>query len=48
MQLIGVDFTCAPTKRKPITVARGQAQGALEVGLHLGPCLGDGVGRVLG
>lgn len=29
MQLIGVDFTCAPTRRKPITVARGQRVGAV-------------------
>jgi Protein of unknown function (DUF429) len=29
MQLIGVDFTCAPTRRKPITVARGQLVGAV-------------------
>jgi hypothetical protein len=28
MQLLGVDFTCAPTRRKPITVARGQLQGS--------------------
>ncbi len=27
MQLIGVDFTCAPTRRKPVTVARGRLQG---------------------
>jgi hypothetical protein len=27
--LIGVDFTCAPTKRKPITVACGQRAGAV-------------------
>ena len=26
--LIGVDFTCAPTRRKPVTVARGLLQGA--------------------
>jgi hypothetical protein len=29
MQLIGIDFTCAPTRRKPITVARGQLAGAV-------------------
>ncbi len=29
MQLIGVDFTCAPTRRKPITVARGRRVGAV-------------------
>lgn len=29
MQLIGVDFTCAPTRRKPITVARGRLAGAV-------------------
>jgi hypothetical protein len=29
MQLIGVDFTSAPTRRKPITVARGRLDGAL-------------------
>lgn len=29
MQLIGVDFSSAPTKRKPITVARGQRAGAV-------------------
>ena len=29
MQLLGVDFTCAPTRRKPITVARGQLVGAV-------------------
>jgi hypothetical protein len=29
MQLLGVDFSCAPTKRKPITVARGQRVGAV-------------------
>lgn len=28
MQLLGVDFTCAPTRRKPITVARGERHGA--------------------
>jgi hypothetical protein len=28
LKLIGVDFTSAPTKRKPITVARGVLQGA--------------------
>lgn len=27
--LIGVDFTCAPTRRKPITVARGTRAGAV-------------------
>lgn len=27
-QLLGVDFTCAPTRRKPVTVARGLLQGA--------------------
>ena len=27
--LIGVDFTCAPSKRKPITVARGERAGAV-------------------
>ena len=27
-QLLGIDFTCAPTRRKPITVARGLLQGA--------------------
>ena len=27
MQLLGVDFTCVPTRRKPITVARGQLVG---------------------
>jgi hypothetical protein len=32
MQLIGVDFTSAPSRRKPITVARGRAEGdALEI-----------------
>ena len=29
MRLLGVDFTCAPSKRKPITVARGQRVGAV-------------------
>jgi hypothetical protein len=29
MQLLGVDFTCAPTRRKPITVARGERVGAV-------------------
>ena len=29
MQLIGVDFTCAPSRRKPITVARGHLVGAV-------------------
>lgn len=29
MQLLGVDFSCAPTRRKPITVARGQLVGAV-------------------
>jgi hypothetical protein len=29
MQLIGVDFSSAPTRRKPITVARGQLVGAV-------------------
>ena len=29
MQLLGVDFTCAPTRRKPITVARGQLVGTV-------------------
>ena len=28
LQLIGVDFTSAPTAKKPITVARGRVQGA--------------------
>jgi Protein of unknown function (DUF429) len=27
--LIGVDFTCAPSRRKPITVARGRREGAV-------------------
>lgn len=27
--LLGIDFTCAPTKRKPITVAQGRRQGAV-------------------
>jgi hypothetical protein len=27
LTLLGVDFTCAPTRRKPITVARGQRLG---------------------
>ena len=27
LQLIGVDFTSAPTVKKPITVARGRLQG---------------------
>lgn len=27
MHLLGIDFTSAPTKRKPITLARGQASG---------------------
>ena len=27
-QLLGVDFTCAPSRRKPITVARGERHGA--------------------
>ena len=27
MQLLGVDFTCAPSRRKPITVARGRLAG---------------------
>lgn len=29
MHLIGVDFTSAPSRRKPITVARGEARGAV-------------------
>lgn len=29
MQLLGVDFTCAPCRRKPITVARGQRSGTV-------------------
>lgn len=29
MQLWGVDFTCAPSRRKPITVARGRRVGAV-------------------
>ncbi len=29
MQTLGVDFTCAPTKRKPITVARGRLAGSV-------------------
>jgi hypothetical protein len=29
MDLLGVDFTCAPTRRKPITVARGRLAGAV-------------------
>lgn len=29
MQVIGVDFSCAPTKRKPITVARGRLAGSV-------------------
>jgi hypothetical protein len=28
-RLIGVDFSCAPSRRKPITLARGQLQGAV-------------------
>ena len=28
LALLGVDFTCAPSRRKPITVARGRRQGA--------------------
>lgn len=28
MQLLGVDFSSAPTRRKPITVARGESHGA--------------------
>ncbi|MBX3638472.1 MAG: DUF429 domain-containing protein [Rubrivivax sp.] len=28
-RLIGVDFTCAPSRRKPITVAHGRVQGAV-------------------
>jgi hypothetical protein len=28
-QLLGIDFTCAPTRRKPITVARGHRLGAV-------------------
>ena len=27
--LLGIDFTCAPTRRKPITVAQGRRQGAV-------------------
>ncbi|MCU0967418.1 MAG: DUF429 domain-containing protein [Rubrivivax sp.] len=27
--LLGVDFTCAPSRRKPVTVARGRLQGAV-------------------
>lgn len=29
MELIGVDFTCAPSRRKPVTVARGRRAGAV-------------------
>lgn len=29
MQLLGIDFTSAPTRRKPITVARGRLQGTV-------------------
>jgi hypothetical protein len=29
LPLLGVDFSCAPSQRKPITVARGHLQGAL-------------------
>jgi hypothetical protein len=29
MSLIGVDFSCAPSRRKPITVARGRLAGAV-------------------
>lgn len=29
MQLLGVDFTCAPSRRKPVTVARGRLAGAV-------------------
>jgi hypothetical protein len=29
MQLLGVDFTSAPSRRKPITLARGRLQGAV-------------------
>jgi len=29
LTLLGVDFTCAPGRRKPITAARGQRQGAV-------------------
>ena len=28
-QLIGVDFTSAPTRRKPVTAARGLLQGTM-------------------
>jgi hypothetical protein len=42
-ELLGVDFTCAPSRRKPITVARGRRVGSvlkLE-GLEALPTLGD-------
>ncbi|MEO7056205.1 MAG: DUF429 domain-containing protein [Caldimonas sp.] len=29
MRLAGIDFTCAPSRRKPITVATGQLEGAV-------------------
>lgn len=29
LQLLGIDFTCAPSRRKPITVARGRMAGAV-------------------
>ena len=29
VELLGVDFTCAPSRRKPITVARGRCMGAV-------------------
>lgn len=29
MELLGVDFTCAPSRRKPVTVARGRRAGAV-------------------
>lgn len=29
MHLLGVDFTCAPSKRKPVTVARGRLAGSV-------------------
>ncbi|MBA4178693.1 MAG: DUF429 domain-containing protein [Leptothrix sp. (in: Bacteria)] len=41
--LLGVDFTCAPTRRKPITVARGHVVGAVLRldGLEALPTLAD-------
>ncbi|MGA0609958.1 DUF429 domain-containing protein [Caldimonas sp. KR1-144] len=41
LRLVGVDFTSAPTRRKPITVARGVLEGASRVRLERVDALAD-------